>query len=159
MDRLKRGRLAAAAALAVATLTAPPANSRNPSNSGENTMMSAAERWGEAFNKGDLDAVVALYTEDAELLPKGTQAIRGHAAIRSYLRDLLASKPQSQRTIFTHVQSFGGGDAVSEVADVEIEDGQGNRTVLGRQILVLLKQGGQWRVHRDMWTNNDQPGA
>ncbi len=159
MDRLRLSRLAAAAAFVVATLSAPPVIAQISNHSKETVMKSAAERWGEAFNESDVEAVVALYTDDAELLPKGTQVIKGRAAIRNFVQKLISSRPPLQQTVFTHVETFGHGDAVSEIADVEIDDGQGKRTVLGRQILVLQKQDGQWKIHRDMWTNNDQPDA
>ena len=159
MKPLKSAGIAATLMLAVAALAPLPAAARDARHSKETVMTSAADRWGKAFNARDLDALVALYTDDAELLPKGTQAIGGQAAIRDYLGQLMASTPTTQRTVFTNVQTFGTGDAISEVADVEIEDAQGRRTVLGRQILILLKRDGEWKVHRDMWTNNDKPAS
>ena len=159
MVRFKTWRLAKAAILSVALFNVLPASARTLSNSNDSIHLSAADRWGKAFNERDLDALVALYTEDGELLPKGTKAIAGHAAIRRFLSELIASTPESQRTIFTNVHRFGQGNTVSEVADVEIEDDQGKRTVLGRQILILQKKNGQWKVRIDMWTNNDKSSS
>ena len=159
MACFKQGRVVIAAILSVALFNVLPAAARTQSNANENIHPSAADRWGKAFNERDLDALVALYTEDGELLPKGTQAIRGHAAIRRFLSALIESTPKGQRTVFTNVQRFGQGNAISEVADVEIQDDHGKRTVLGRQILILQKKSGQWKVRIDMWTNNDKSSS
>ena len=151
-----RMRIAIATIFSVSLLSVPPASARTAGNSQENIMTSAADRWGKAFNERDLNALLDLYTEDAELLPKGTQAITGHAAIRCFLTALLAATPETQRTIFTNVQTFGKGDTISEVADIEKEDAEGKRTVLGRQILILQRESGEWKVRIDMWTTNDK---
>ena len=42
------------------------------------------------FNAGDLEALVALYTPDAALVPQPGQVVKGHAAIREALQAFLA---------------------------------------------------------------------
>jgi uncharacterized protein (TIGR02246 family) len=159
MTRFKHWRVVNAAILLGILINSLPASARTLSSSNDSIALSAADRWGKAFNERDLDALVALYTQDGELLPKGTQAIRGHAEIRRFLSELIASTPESQKTIFTNVQRFGQGNTVSEVADIEIQDDHGRRTILGRQILILQKKDGQWKVRMDMWTNNDKSSS
>ena len=48
----------------------------------------------EAFNAGDLNAIVSLYEPDAVLVPQPGQTVRGHAAIRQALIAFLAMKPR-----------------------------------------------------------------
>jgi uncharacterized protein (TIGR02246 family) len=48
----------------------------------------------EAFNAGDLNAVMSLYEPDAILVPQPGQIVRGQAAIREALKGYLALKPR-----------------------------------------------------------------
>jgi uncharacterized protein (TIGR02246 family) len=45
-----------------------------------------------SFASGDLDALVALYEDDAVLVPEPGKPVRGHAAIRAALAAFLALK-------------------------------------------------------------------
>lgn len=45
-----------------------------------------------AFNKGNVDAVVALYEPEAALIPQPGQVTRGHTAIRFALQQFMAFK-------------------------------------------------------------------
>jgi uncharacterized protein (TIGR02246 family) len=53
----------------------------------------AVDRADEAFNRGDLDAMLAFYEEDAIMLFAPGQAVRGRDALREALLELLALKP------------------------------------------------------------------
>ncbi len=50
--------------------------------------------WSEAFNGGDVEALVALYEPDAALMGRARKPVTGHAAIRAAYTGLLASKPR-----------------------------------------------------------------
>ena len=43
-----------------------------------------------AFNKGDLDACVSLYADDAEILSKFANSVRGKNAIGAFFKDQMA---------------------------------------------------------------------
>jgi uncharacterized protein (TIGR02246 family) len=51
------------------------------------------QRFFDAFNSGDLDAIIALYEPDATMVPQPGQTAEGHAAIREALSWFLAIKP------------------------------------------------------------------
>lgn len=53
----------------------------------------AVQAFFEAFNRGDLDAVIALYEPKAILVAQPGQIAEGHAAIREALNGFLAMKP------------------------------------------------------------------
>lgn len=48
----------------------------------------------EAFNAGDVKAIMSLYEPDAVLVPQPGQKVQGHAAIREALNGYLAIKPR-----------------------------------------------------------------
>jgi uncharacterized protein (TIGR02246 family) len=47
----------------------------------------------DAFNRGDLDAIIALYEPNATMVPQPDQTAEGLAAIREALTQFLAMKP------------------------------------------------------------------
>jgi uncharacterized protein (TIGR02246 family) len=50
--------------------------------------------FGEAFNAGDVDALLALYAPDASLVPQPGQVVSGTAALRAALAGFLALRGQ-----------------------------------------------------------------
>jgi len=44
------------------------------------------DAWTAAFNKGDAAAVAAMYTEDAYVLPPGSDMVKGRSAIEAFWR-------------------------------------------------------------------------
>ena len=49
---------------------------------------------GEALNRGDLEAAVALYEADAAFVQEPGKVVRGHAAVRGAMQGFLAIKPK-----------------------------------------------------------------
>jgi len=45
-------------------------------------VMTVTERWACAYEKGDLEAIAEMYTEDAKMMPEGSEAISGRSASR-----------------------------------------------------------------------------
>ena len=61
----------------------------------------------EAFNAGDMEALIALYEPGASLVPQPGQAVVGHPAIRAALQSFLALK--GEMTLETkHCLQAGG---------------------------------------------------
>jgi ketosteroid isomerase-like protein len=51
----------------------------------EAALKAATRTWLEAYNAGDVEKIVALYAEDAVLMPPHAPVANGHAAIRAFL--------------------------------------------------------------------------
>jgi len=107
-------------------------------------------RWADAFARGDYDAIGRLYTDDGTLLPPGGDKVTGRRAITEYFTGGYAgSKPGT--VSFSNDEFYGNDRVVTEVSDVEVRDGDGKLKIRAKQTLVFLKQGGTWKLHRDMW--------
>ncbi len=117
------------------------------------TLKTAAATWAAAYNRGDVDAIVAMYTDDAQLLPEGSEAIVGHEAIRAFFKKLMGAQPPDN-VQFSRFEFYGVEPAVTERSDVEIRDHNGKLKVRAKQVLIRVKQNGQWKIHRDIWTND-----
>ncbi len=119
----------------------------------EAAVKAITETWGATFAKGDLKAISRLYTDDAKLLPPNGTAISGQAAILAWFeKNLRPTLPA--RIKFSHYEIYGGGEAATSVSEMEISDTKGHVIERGKQTIVLVKQNGQWKIHRDMWSDN-----
>ncbi|KVC67857.1 YybH family protein [Burkholderia stagnalis] len=109
-------------------------------------------RWADAFGRGDYEAIGRLYTKDGTLLPPGGDKVTGRGAIAAYFTNGYAGAAPNTVS-FSNYEFYGDDHTVTEVSDAEIRDRDGKLKYRGKQILVFLKQGGAWKLHRDMWND------
>ncbi len=64
------------------------------------------DSWHDAFNAGDYDALVQLYTEDAVMMPPNQAAAEGRAAVQAWLGEF----PTTSEVSLTIVNIDGRGD-------------------------------------------------
>ena len=109
-------------------------------------------RWADAFARGDFEASGRLYTDDGALLPLAGDKVTGRRAITEYfVNGYAGSKPGT--VSFSNYEFYGNDREVTEVSDAEVRDHDGKLKIRAKQILVFLKQGGTWKLHRDMWND------
>jgi uncharacterized protein (TIGR02246 family) len=142
----------AAAALAVTSL---PAHAAGPQRSTVAAIKAENARWADAFKRGDYHAIGRLYTEDGTLLQPGGGRVTGRAAIAEYFAKGYAGKKPDTVT-FGNYEFYGNEQVVTEVSSSTIRNHAGRLTSRGKQTLIFLKQGGAWKLHRDIW-NDDGP--
>ncbi|MCH7806619.1 MAG: DUF4440 domain-containing protein [Proteobacteria bacterium] len=105
------------------------------------------------YNAGDAAGVGTLYTEDAMLLPPGGPAVSGNEAMVAFWRELMASGLAGIELIDDEV--FGMGNTATARGHFVGFDADGNEIGTGKYMVVWKKDGGAWKLHRDIW-NNDQ---
>lgn len=131
---------------------AVPATAASPTSSTEAAIKAENARWAEAFGRGDYQRIGRLYTEDGALLPPGGDKITGSSAIVEYFtKGYAGSKPNT--VSFSNYEFYGNDQIVTEVSDAEIRDPDGKPKYRGKQILIFVKQGNAWKLHRDMWND------
>ncbi|WP_322013823.1 nuclear transport factor 2 family protein [Paraburkholderia sp. J12] len=129
---------------------AAPATAGGSQRPPEAAIKAENARWADAFGRGDYEAIGRLYTSDGTLLPPGGDKVTGGSAIAGYFtKGYAGSKPAT--VSFSNYEFYGNDQVVTEVSDAEIHDQSGKLTFRGKQILVFLKQGGAWKLHRDIW--------
>lgn len=120
----------------------------------------ADEAWMKAYNAGDLDKVVALYDENAVVYPPGVAAVRGRAAVQTFLAADMAAFGKSGMTIVLGANPEGGvaGDMGWSSGTWMVKDPAGNVVDSGWYFSVSKKVGGKWLYVRDAW-NSDKSAA
>ena len=131
---------------------AMPALANGPQSQTEVAIKAENARWAEAFRLGDYKAIGRLYTEDGTLMPPGGDKVRGARAITEYFTKAYAGT-QPGSVSFSNYEFYGNDRTVTEVSDVELRDHSGKLQLRAKQILIFLKQGGVWKLNRDMWNS------
>ena len=140
---------------ALLTLAGSPALASTP----EETFADGTRQWIAAYNVGDTEAIVALYDEDAVVMPPDAPPAKGHEAIRAFLiGDIKASKDAG---ITLRIDSDSAGAAEDtgwHSGTFSVLDKEGKAVGTGKFVEVLQREDGKWLIIRDIW-NNDAAAA
>ncbi|MFQ5823866.1 MAG: YybH family protein [bacterium] len=110
----------------------------------------------EAFNQGDAAAVVALYTEDASILPPNNEMIQGREGVQQFWNG--AMQMGIKNVALTTVDLNGSGNLVYEIGRYSLTiqpEGQEVMKDSGKYIVVWKHQeDGTWKLHTDIWNTS-----
>ena len=110
-------------------------------------------QFAEAFNRGDIAAVAAMYAEDAVLLPPGSDMVKGRNDIRSFW--MKAAEQISDFKLATVDVKPLGSDAAREIGTFSLKTkGQQAQDVSGKYVVVWQKVSGDWKLATDIWNSN-----
>jgi len=118
----------------------------------EDSIRDTDARFAEAFNRGDLAAIVALHSEDALLLSPDSPAERGGQAVEEGFKEMLDAGWKNIE--FGSVQIGSGGDVGYHVgtfaADVPTDGGSDQR-VTGKFLDIYKPDtAGFWKINVTM---------
>lgn len=120
----------------------------------------ANQRYIELHPKGGLDELIAMYADDAVLLPPAEAPIQGVAAIRAYWREffdafvVVDATSVMDEVIVSGDIAYGRGHFIETTRS---KDGVTTTTDRGKfSGLWRRDAAGRWRIARDMW-NLDPP--
>lgn len=109
-----------------------------------------ANRWTEAYNLHDAEALGAFYTETAHLYLHGQPMLVGREAIQDYwAADMLEGNPLTVLTVTNRVEGFdmilvhGNYQVIDR--DTGLQQGQ------GRFAHIWILDDGDWLLDRDLW--------
>ncbi len=129
------------------TQSPPPADSSD--------ITSRSEAWEAALNAADIDALVALYTDDARLLPPNGEMTIGRDAVRAEFITMIDAGFSSE---LTSVEAVVSGDIAYNVGTYTTTLG-GEQVDVGKFIETWHRgDDGQWRIANDIY-NSDLPLA
>lgn len=122
-----------------------------PATSVREEIAAANARFMAAFERGDAAGVTACYTRDAQLLPAHSGVVEGSAAIEQFWRGAMGAGITGARLESAEVG--GLGDAAYEVGRYTLTAG-GQVADRGKYVVIWRREGGQWRLHRDIWNTS-----
>jgi ketosteroid isomerase-like protein len=101
-----------------------------------------------AFLRGDAAGTAAVYTEGAQVIAPGEPVASGRAAIAAVWQRSIDAGVKDVRLTTADVES--SGDLASETGTVRLvaKDGAVSDA---RYVVVWKREGGAWKIHRDIW--------
>ncbi|MBS0387708.1 MAG: DUF4440 domain-containing protein, partial [Proteobacteria bacterium] len=122
-------------------------------------MHDATNAWVQAYNAGDADKIVALYADDAIMMPPDGTSLKGHEAMKQYLSTDMAASKAAGVTFALDADSGGvSGDLGWHSGFFHVAGANGASLATGKYVEVWHKADGKWLMIRDIW-NNDAPAA
>jgi uncharacterized protein (TIGR02246 family) len=142
---------------------APPAPSAPAADTAADEMAvrTINPAWFAAYAAGDADPIVALYHDDAVVIPPGAPAASGQAAIREFVVADIAGASAAGRTTTAGSSSDVGvsGDLAWESGTFTVTDKSGAVVDSGRFLTVFQRREGGWKIVRDIWNSEAPPPA
>lgn len=116
--------------------------------------------WIDAYNAGDVDAIVAMYAPDAVVMAPGYPAAAGHDAIRAMVAtDSAGAKAAGVKLVVSDGDTTGvSGDLAWHSGHYTVTDATGAEVDSGSYMEVQQNIDGKWLIVRDIW-NSDRPKA
>ena len=108
-----------------------------------------------AAEKGDGAALAALYSPDGQVMPPGSDPIRGTEGIQKFWQGALDSGVAAIG--LKTIEVFGHGTTATEVGAYELRDKTGKVVDHGKYIVVWQHADGRWKLLRDMFSTNVPP--
>ncbi len=139
-----------------ATETEAPAPAK-PDLAQIKTEIQAVENaWAAALTARDLNALMALYTDDAVSMPNNQPILVGKAAIQKAQEAEFKTMPAGRTFAFETMDVFGDGDVVTETGKSTIKDASGKVVGTGKYMAVFRKQDGKYLCIREIYNNDSK---
>jgi ketosteroid isomerase-like protein len=109
----------------------------------------------QAFTRHDLPACVALFTDDAQILPQHGPAVSGHEEIETFLKDSM-----NQRVTYdtdTQMSIVRGDLAIEQGRYVVRNVRRGVDVEEGKYLHVWRRVGNDWKLYRMIYNTDVEP--
>jgi uncharacterized protein (TIGR02246 family) len=114
------------------------------------SQIDAANRaWVAAYDKGDAAALAALYTQDATVLPPGSDMVHGRSNIQAFWQKVMASGLKISALQALSVEQYG-----NVAREIGKATGEANGPVDLKYVVVWKRVNGAWRLSTDIWNSN-----
>jgi uncharacterized protein (TIGR02246 family) len=105
-----------------------------------------------AFGRGDAAAVAACYTEHGQILPPNADTTVGRQAIQAFWQATFDAGIKAAK--LETLEAEAHGDTAIEVGRYVLYGGGGQQLDVGKFVVVWKREGGEWRLHRDIFNSS-----
>jgi ketosteroid isomerase-like protein len=110
----------------------------------------------EVFGKRNYDALDAVYTNDARILPPGAPMVSGREEIKKFWAGTIESL-NAKSAVLESVEVMMAGDDVVEIGRAELvaePEGQPAMHIEVKYVVYWRQEDGSWKWHVDIWNMN-----
>jgi uncharacterized protein (TIGR02246 family) len=112
----------------------------------------ANEAFMDAFKRSDAAGLAALYTADGQVLPPNGEPVAGHEHLQVFWQTLMDAGIQEAELKIDEVEDHG--DTAIELSKYVLRGGEGQQLDQGKYIVIWKQDGGQWKLHRDIFNSS-----
>ena len=120
-----------------------------------NAIAAADEKFVAAFSNADAAGLAALYTKNGQILPPNGDFVTGKEAIQGFWQALFDMGIKEAKIEIVEVE--GHGDTAIEVSKFKLKGADGQVIDKGKFIVIWKQEGGQWKLHRDIFNSSMPP--
>jgi uncharacterized protein (TIGR02246 family) len=117
-----------------------------------NAIAAANEDFMAAVKRGDAAGLAALYTENGQVLPPNGDFVTGKGAIQMFWQAVMDMGIKEAKLEIVEVE--GHGDTATEVSTFTLHGEGGQVLDRGKYIVIWKGEGGQWKLHRDIFNSS-----
>lgn len=111
-----------------------------------------AENFESTFGRGDAAGVADFYTENAMLLPTGSDFVHGKQDIEAYWQVAMDMGIKSIKLDILELEQHG--DTAIEVSRYTLRSADGQVIDQGKGVVIWKNVSGTWKLHRDIWNSS-----
>jgi uncharacterized protein (TIGR02246 family) len=112
----------------------------------------ANARFSADFAKGDATAVASHYTVAGQVFPPNGEVVKGREAIATFWKGVMDAGVKGVKLTVVEAEAHGG---TAHEVGTYVLTGEGGKTLdSGKYIVVWKRDGGQWKLHRDIWNTS-----
>jgi ketosteroid isomerase-like protein len=104
------------------------------------------------FAKGDANAVASHYSAAAWAFPPNGEITKGREAIAKLWKGAMDGGVKEVKLATLEVEAHG--DTAHEVGTYVLSGDGGKQLDNGKYVVVWKREGGQWKIHRDIWNTS-----
>ena len=112
--------------------------------------------WATAQNAKDINALMAMYADDAVSMPDGEPMLTGKAAIQKKQEADFAKPSKYASIAFETLDVYAQGNVVTEVGKTMYKDATGKTTGGGKYIAVFEKRDGKYLCIREIYNQDSK---
>jgi uncharacterized protein (TIGR02246 family) len=139
-----------------AAMTPPAAATASTPAADKEAVRAVNLAWFNAYNARDVDAISALYADDAVLSAPGAPSARGVAAIKEAFRKDIAAATKAgiANNAGTSDEVGVSGDLAWEWNTFTATDKAGKVVEKGKYVTLFERRNGKWVIIQDIWNSD-----
>lgn len=110
--------------------------------------------WAAATNARDVNALMALYADDAVSMSNNAPSLVGKAAIQKDLEENMKKRPEGSTISFETTEVFGDDQVVTEIGTSVTKDTTGKVTSTGKYMAIFEKRDGKYICIREIYNDD-----
>jgi ketosteroid isomerase-like protein len=113
-------------------------------------------QWADAMNRKDINALMALYTDEAISMQDGAPTLIGKAAIQAQQEKDFAAPGRFASISFQTQDVYGTADEVTEVGTSSEKNTAGTETGTGKYMVVYKRVDGKYRCVSEIYNKDSK---